>query len=160
LIHQQNFNNTAAFLNIEEIVPVHLLEEVKAEFKLTNSYQAYQVLRFGEKDKTFSSAHRNWIKTKLAESNFDLDKAQLEETKIRYRDITKIVQKTVVKAPEVKQESGIDKILLHPVFGYLIFGGILLLIFQAIFAWASVPMDLIDGFFAELSGWISSLLPE
>ncbi|MGX7835815.1 ferrous iron transport protein B, partial [Campylobacter fetus subsp. venerealis] len=69
-------------------------------------------------------------------------------------------EKAVVISPEASQGAGIDKILLHPVFGYLIFGAILLLIFQAIFAWASVPMDMIDGFFAELSGWVSSMLPD
>lgn len=159
LIHQRNFSKKSSFINIEEVVPNTLLAEVKDKFLLSNPYQAYQILRFGEKDKTFSSDERNWIKTKLAEYNFSLDKAQLEETKIRYKKITSIVEKAVAKAPDVKKESGIDKILLHPVFGYLIFGAILLLIFQAIFAWASVPMDMIDGFFAELSGWVSDLLP-
>ncbi|SFT43277.1 ferrous iron transport protein B [Algoriphagus locisalis] len=160
LIHQQNFSNKSTFLAIEEVVPAAFLDEVKAKFGFSNSYQAYQMLRFGDKDKTISIEDKNWIKSKLAERNFDLDKAQLEETKIRYRLITAIVEKAVVKTPDVKKESGIDKILLHPVFGYLIFGAILLLIFQAIFAWASVPMDLIDGFFAEMSGWVSTLLPE
>ncbi|WP_339758205.1 ferrous iron transport protein B [Algoriphagus aquimarinus] len=160
LIHQQNFSKKSSFINIEEVVPTTLLSEVKDKFKLSNAYQAYQMLRFGEKDKTFSLDDRNWIKAKLDETQFDLDTAQLEETKIRYRKITTIVEKAVVKTPDVKQESGIDKILLHPVFGYLIFGAILLLIFQAIFAWASVPMDMIDGFFAELAGSVSNLLPE
>ncbi|SFB02940.1 ferrous iron transport protein B [Algoriphagus aquimarinus] len=160
LIHQQNFSKKSSFINIEEVVPTTLLSEVKDKFKLSNAYQAYQMLRFGEKDKTFSLDDRNWIKAKLDETHFDLDTAQLEETKIRYRKITTIVEKAVVKTPDVKQESGIDKILLHPVFGYLIFGAILLLIFQAIFAWASVPMDMIDGFFAELAGSVSNLLPE
>lgn len=160
LIHQQNFSKKSSFINIEEVVPASLLDEVKSKFGLSNSYQAYQLLRFGEKDKTYSQDDRNWIKAKLAESTIDLDKAQLEETKIRYRQITEIVDKAVLKTPDVKQEAGADKFLLHPIFGYLIFGAILLLIFQAIFAWASVPMDLIDGFFAELSGWVSNLLPE
>lgn len=160
LIHQQNFSKKSSFINIEEVVPASLLNEVKSKFGLSNSYQAYQMLRFGEKDKAYSQDDRNWLKTKLAESTIDLDKAQLEETKIRYRQITEIVDKAVQKTPDVSQEAGVDKILLHPVFGYLIFAGILLLIFQAIFAWASVPMDLIDGFFAELSGWVSNLLPE
>ncbi|WP_425639400.1 ferrous iron transport protein B [Algoriphagus yeomjeoni] len=159
LIHQQNFSKKSSFITIEEVVSGTLLNEVKEKFEFTNSYQAYQMLRFGEKDKTISLESRSWIKAKLEENNFDLEKAQLEETKIRYRIITSIVEKAVVKTPDVKKESGIDKILLHPVFGYLIFGGILLIIFQAIFAWASVPMDLIDGFFAELAGSVSNLLP-
>ncbi|RAI84947.1 ferrous iron transport protein B [Algoriphagus yeomjeoni] len=159
LIHQQNFSKKSSFITIEEVVSGTLLNEVKEKFEFTNSYQAYQMLRFGEKDKSISLESRSWIKAKLEENKFDLEKAQLEETKIRYRIITSIVEKAVVKTPDVKKESGIDKILLHPVFGYLIFGGILLIIFQAIFAWASVPMDLIDGFFAELAGSVSDLLP-
>ena len=159
LIHQQNFSKKSSFITIEEVVPGNLLNEVKEKFGFSNSYQAYQMLRFGEKDKTISLENRSWIKAKLEETNFNLEKAQLEETKIRYRIITSIVEKAVIKTPDVKKESGIDKVLLHPVFGYLIFGGILLIIFQAIFAWASVPMDLIDGFFAELAGSVSDLLP-
>ncbi|WP_192349455.1 ferrous iron transport protein B [Algoriphagus sp. Y33] len=160
LIHQQNFSKKSTFLNIEEVVPTELLSEVKDKFGLSNPYQAYQMLRFGAKDKTYSESDRNWLKSKLAESKFDLEAAQLEETKIRYRKITEIVEKTVVKTSVDSPKASIDKILLHPIFGYLIFGAILLLIFQAIFAWASVPMDMIDGFFAELSGWVSGLLPE
>ncbi|MDR7129598.1 ferrous iron transport protein B [Algoriphagus sp. 4150] len=160
LIHQQNFSKKSTFLNIEEIAPTELLSEVKDKFGLSNFYQAYQMLRFGDKDKTYSVEDRKWLKTKLSESKFDLEAAQLEETKIRYRKINEIVEKTVVKTSEVSPKASIDKILLHPVFGYLIFGAILLLIFQAIFAWASVPMDMIDGFFAELSGWVSDQLPE
>lgn len=159
LIHQQNFSKKSSFINIEEVVDATLLSEVKDKFQLSNSYQAYQMLRFGEKDKAFSVEDRNWIKSKLSEANFELDKAQLEETKIRYRKITAIVEKAVKITPDAQKESGIDKILLHPIFGYLIFGGILLLIFQAIFAWSSLPMDLIDGFFAEFAGWIADLLP-
>ncbi len=160
LIHEQNFSKKSSFIEIEEIVPASLLNEVKSKFGLSNSYQAYQMLRFGEKDKAYSQENRNWIKAKLIESGIDLEKAQLEETKVRYKQITEIVDKAVVMSPEQSKESGMDKVLLHPVFGYLIFGAILLLIFQAIFAWASVPMDMIDGFFADLSGWVSNLLPE
>ena len=160
LIHQQNFSTKSNFLSIEEVVPLALLDKVQERFKLSNPYQAYQMLRFGTKDKTTSQQDKQWIINILSETNFDLDAAQLEETKIRYRKITNVVDKAVVKTPVTQEDRGIDRILLHPVFGYLIFGAILLLIFQAIFAWASVPMDLIDGFFAEMGGWISSNLPE
>ena len=54
----------------------------------------------------------------------------------------------------------IDAILTHPVWGYFIFLGILLMIFQAIFAWANYPMDLIDAGFATLNEGIKQVLPE
>ena len=48
----------------------------------------------------------------------------------------------------------IDKILTHKIFGYLIFLMVLMVIFQAIYEWASVPMDLIDSSFASLADWL------
>lgn len=159
LIHQRNFGNTSGFIAIEEIVDKSLLQNVKEHFNLQNFYQAYQLLRFGTKDKTISAENRSWINHQLEDQHFDLDAAQLEETKLRYKKITAIVEKTVVRKEVKNQESSIDKILLHPVFGYAVFAAILLLIFQAIFAWSSVPMDFIDGTFAQFAGKVSELLP-
>jgi ferrous iron transport protein B len=161
LIHTRNFSKKGSFLAIQEVVPIGLLEEVMAKFGMTNTYQAYQMLRFGRVDKIIAKEDRDWIKDKLEGLNFDLEAAQLEETKIRYRKITTIVEHAVLKEVSTKKEkSGLDSLFLHPVWGYVIFTAILLIIFQAIFAWASVPMDLIDGFFAEMSGKVSELLPD
>jgi ferrous iron transport protein B len=55
--------------------------------------------------------------------------------------------------------SRLDRVLTHKVWGYAIFFGILLLIFQAIYSWSSYPMDLIDETFAFLSEWIKTTLP-
>ncbi len=52
-----------------------------------------------------------------------------------------------------------DRILTHKVWGYVIFFGILLLMFQAIFDWSSYPMNFIDTSFASLSEWIKNTLP-
>ena len=159
LIHQRNFGLSDGFIAIEEIIDKSILEKVKTHFNLSNFYQAYQLLRFGTKDKTISPKEKSWITTLLSEENFDLDAAQLEETKLRYKKITSIVEKTVIRKESKTKETSLDKILLHPVFGYVIFSVILLLIFQAIFAWSSIPMDFIDGTFAQFAGKISDLLP-
>src|SRR5690606_9090884 len=112
---------------------------------------AYQLIRFGPKDKAIGAADRTWLENFIQSSNFDLEEAQLEETKIRYRKITELVTKALFQKSEPKPKSNLDKVFLHPVFGYLIFVGVLLLIFQSIFSWASYPMDLIDGLFANIS---------
>lgn len=39
----------------------------------------------------------------------------------------------------------IDRWALHPVWGYALLAGLLLLMFQAVFAWAAWPMDLIEA---------------
>ena len=56
--------------------------------------------------------------------------------------------------------SVIDRVLLHSVWGYLIFFSILLLIFQVIFDWSSIPMDFIDSTFVSLSQSVKSGLPQ
>lgn len=56
--------------------------------------------------------------------------------------------------------SKLDKALVHPIFGYLIFGLILLVVFQFIYSFAAIPMDLIDTQFAALAQMTSSALPE
>jgi ferrous iron transport protein B len=45
------------------------------------------------------------------------------------------------------------------VLGYILFLAVMLLIFQAIFAWASVPMDLIDVVFAGMGSWVYETFP-
>ncbi len=61
----------------------------------------------------------------------------------------------------------IDRITLHPVIGPILLALVLFLVFQAVFAWAVVPMDAIEaatGWVAEVvkgmlaEGWLSSLL--
>ncbi len=161
LIHEGKFSNPAEFIDVEEIVSANILNKVQSKFSFENKYQAYQMLRFGLVDKTVSTEDKDYIKNLLDAEDFDLEKAQIEETRIRYEKIDSLVEKSVSKAktPEAKTNR-FDKIFLHPVLGYVIFAGILLLIFQTIFAWSSVPMDLIDGLFAEISSWLVATLPE
>jgi ferrous iron transport protein B len=87
-------------------------------------------------------------------------KGQEKETVERYKKIQGLVQDVEVLVSKHDFTNKGDKILTHPIFGYAIFAAILLIIFQFIFAFASYPMDLIDGAFASLSTWTSSALPE
>ena len=160
LISQRNFNKAPSFIDIQQVIPVDMLDEVQKRFQLENFYQAYQMIRFGTKDKAIAANDRSWLEDLIRTTDFDLEEAQLEETKIRYKKITEIVTKAVTKKSEPKPKSSLDKIFLHPILGYVVFISILLLIFQTIFTWASYPMDLIDGLFADISGWIAGALPD
>ncbi len=88
-------------------------------------------------------------------------KYQHKETIYRYQQINEILKKTykVDKTKAKDLRTRLDKVLTHKIFGYIIFALILMLIFQSIFDWASIPMDFIDAFFANLSSTIKSLLP-
>ncbi len=53
----------------------------------------------------------------------------------------------------------IDAVALHPVFGPLILAVILFLVFQAVFAWAQVPMDAIKLGVGAFGNWLAAALP-
>ena len=90
-----------------------------------------------------------------------LKKYQHKETIYRYQEINKILKKTYIidKSKATDLRSRLDNIFTHKIFGYLLFSLILLVIFQSIFEWASVPMDFIDSTFAQLSDFTKNNLP-
>jgi ferrous iron transport protein B len=53
----------------------------------------------------------------------------------------------------------LDALVLHPVLGPVILAVILFLVFQAVFAWAQVPMDEIKNGIALFGNWLGSVLP-
>ena len=54
----------------------------------------------------------------------------------------------------------IDRVVLHPVMGPLLLALILFLVFQAVFAWATVPMDAIKAATEWLGSTVATLVPE
>ncbi len=53
----------------------------------------------------------------------------------------------------------VDAVVLHPLFGPLILAVVLFLVFQAVFAWAQVPMDQIKLGVSALGNWLQAALP-
>jgi len=53
----------------------------------------------------------------------------------------------------------LDALVLHPVLGPVILAVILFLVFQAVFAWAQVPMDEIKLGVAAFGNWLGAALP-
>jgi len=117
-----------------------------------------QDVNFGKTNRKSIEAAANF-KTK---SKLDLKRLQQKETIKRYQ----FINDTLKKGQTIDLESAkdlrikFDRILTHQVWGYLIFGVILLTIFQAIYDWSSVPMEFIDSTFAFLSEWTKNTLPE
>ncbi|KAB8162735.1 ferrous iron transport protein B [Lysobacter maris] len=57
-------------------------------------------------------------------------------------------------------DDALDRWLLHPVFGLVALATVMFLIFQAVYAWATPVMDLIDGGTGALGEWVVATLPE
>ena len=95
-------------------------------------------------------------------STSELKRLQQKEAIKRYQFINGVLKKSQVidrsKAKDLR--SKLDRILTHKVWGYVIFLAILMTIFQAIYDWASFPMDLIDTSFASLAEWVKNSFPD
>jgi ferrous iron transport protein B len=148
----------------------HVYDEVKGAVKnvrdglsLDNDYEAYQILQQPTSLGFLSQKQRHLIEEISQQHNFFPGKFQGAETIQRYTFIQELLDVVTLKVSNEswkKYSSKLDGILVHKVWGYVIFLAVLFLIFQSIFAWASVPMDLIDSLFANLSNYFSSVLPD
>ena len=87
---------------------------------------------------------------------------QTQETIRRYQNIDKIISKVLSKKIQFKEllTEKLDKVLVHQFWGYIIFGAILLFIFQSVFFLAEYPMNWISDFFLLLSTAANTYLPE
>lgn len=114
-------------------------------------------------DVNFGKVSRNVpdISSFRTKSDSEIKRLQQKETIKRYQFINNVLKKgqTIDHAKAKDLRSRLDRVLTHKVWGYVIFFMILLLIFQAIYDWATVPMDFIDAHTATLANWVSDTLP-
>jgi ferrous iron transport protein B len=148
------------FLPSEEVQPV--LNELEALNDEKPGYRSFIYLCNHDHLQDLSDRQHAAIDALIAKHSIDINQWQARETVHRYEQITGIlgsIEKRNKKLSGKSRSERIDKVLLHPVYGYLVFLGILLLIFQAIFAWASWPMEFIETVFNQLGVWGSTHLP-
>ena len=76
--------------------------------------------------------------------------------------LSKALVMEAVKKPEVKVSltDRLDRLLIHPVFGLPIFLFFMWLLFQLTFEVGSIPMDMIDAAFTEISNVVKATLPD
>lgn len=137
--------------------------QIKDAFGVHNDYLAIQYAHQGENLPFLSFTEKEQIEQLRQKYNFKHSLLQAKETIARYERIDEIIQQAVKEEEREEKEdlsTKLDKVLLHPFWGYVVFFTVLLLMFQAIFAWASYPQDLIDAGIAALNEYLQSALPE
>ena len=136
---------------------------VRERYTLDNDYKAYQFLQQPGSLLFLKQEDQTFIEEVSRQHNFYTGKFQGAEAIQRYTFIQNLLDRATLKTAELswkKYTSKLDAIVMHRVGGYVIFFAILFLIFQSIFAWATVPMDFIDETFANLSNYLNEALPE
>jgi len=139
-----------------------IASEVRKKYNISNKYLALQYAAQSPKMMFLGDTAQKDLQTLVSRYDFNADSFQSAETIDRYHDIsgtlTEVMHETGVKKETISEK--IDKILLHRIWGYVIFLSILFLIFQSVFSFAEYPMDLIDQGVAGLNDWLKSVLPE
>ena len=70
------------------------------------------------------------------------------------REVRRILALVAPNAPSADRfQYRLDAVAMHPVWGLVVLAVVLFLIFQAVFSWANLPMDLIKGAMAAVADW-------
>ncbi|MFD1551279.1 ferrous iron transport protein B [Putridiphycobacter roseus] len=120
---------------------------------LTSTYAGFLQLIFKEEKELVHA---------LSNGNTTPHKLRVNESILRYKLInsyfTEVYREDKTKASDFSTR--LDRILMHPIWGYAIFLGIMFLVFQAIFTLAAFPMDWIDEGTTAIGSFLKDLLPE
>jgi len=87
-----------------------------------------------------------------------MDIRTLCATRNKVNDILKASDHQPPRASEATKK--LDQVLLHRLWGPFILLGLMFLVFQSVFAWAAIPMDMIDGATTWLVASVKDLLPQ
>lgn len=136
------------------------LKKVSGHHQFENHYKAWMSLSLATDVNALNSA-TDLISDPEAKSLVP-KRLQVQEVVRRYQNIDKILSDVISKKPQFKEllTEKLDKVLVHPFWGYIVFLMILLIIFQSVFFIAEYPMNWIDEFFAWLSAFSGEHLPE
>ena len=133
----------------KRFVAIRLLEDDEDLYKIVHEKPWYgellDVLK-AAKERLRVEYDEDDTKTIMFEERFALSKG--------------IVTQIAKKAKKETLTEKIDKILIHPIFGFPIFLFIMWVIFQATFSLGSIPMDYIDASFSAFGEWVGGLLPD
>ena len=87
--------------------------------------------------------------------------AALDETADLHAETRRLLALAVAMPTRTaKVDDALDRWLLQPVFGLLALAVVMFLIFQAVYAWATPLMDLIEAGTAALGEWVGGVLPD
>ena len=157
--HHHQANNRD-FINNQALAAV-AIEKVKHVLPGISDYEGIHYL-INHEHFNLPATINDVIEKAETDNNFNASKTQAEEIVQRYARIKQVMQQNVVEPDPLQRKlftEHLDNILLHRIWGYTILLVVLFFLFQSIFWLAQYPMDGIDWSFAQLSGWLTNVLP-
>jgi ferrous iron transport protein B len=98
------------------------------------------------------------VRRELYRAGYNPDAA---ESLIRFRFLNLLLADIAARQSAIMQRSrseSIDQLLLHRFWGLVVFVGMMYLVFQSVYSWASPFMDLIEGLTEGMQSWLAPFL--
>lgn len=95
----------------------------------------------------------------VLELSLDGEAVDDEVVQGRYRWLDEHIGPLVVGQADRSRTETVDAILIHPVWGFLVFLMTMFVVFQALFAWADPAISLIETLFGGVGDWLTQALP-
>ncbi|HMO76547.1 MAG TPA: ferrous iron transporter B [Sphingopyxis sp.] len=67
---------------------------------------------------------------------------------------------TLSETPVRRWTARVDAVALHPVFGFVILLALMFVMFQAVYAWAGPPADMLEAGVGAMQAWVVANIPE
>jgi ferrous iron transport protein B len=144
-------------------IEIKVAEQIRLRVpKIENTYQAILWAHHYDKLPFLIAADRITISSLAKESDFEDIRFQINETLGRFQGLQPVLKHVFKKNESSKANltDKIDNVLTHNIAGPLIFFGIMFFIFQAIFAFATIPQDWIESVFLNVNATLKSQLPK
>ncbi len=132
----------------------------------TAYFEAQTLLSTPQLIESFQGTYSTELLTHLKKDHETLDALGFDRFSIfvesRYQWIKMVCDNCVTIEPKNDQLSisdRIDTIVTHKIWGYVIFFSVMAIIFQTIFTWASLPMELIGNGFHWLGFQVGHIIP-
>ncbi|RDC57105.1 ferrous iron transport protein B [Pedobacter chinensis] len=148
-------------VDVNSLAP-EAINAIKSKINSDNDYYALQVLHQHEYLNFFTAQEQEEIEQIEQSHHFESAKVQAAETVARYQHLGAILSDVITDNGTAKKYSfsdRLDAVLTHKVWGFAIFLLILFVIFNAIFAWSSYPMDWIESGFGFITETGHEYLP-
>lgn len=138
------------------------LEKIRTIFPLGNDFQVLLWIQNAPTLKFLSPADKEVLNKVVNETLFNRLASQVREVMQRFDRFTPMLKKAIQRneTNKVTRTEKIDNVVTHRFWGPLIFFALMLVTFQAIYAWSSYPMDMIEAGFASLTEAVNGILPD
>ncbi|MFK8045969.1 MAG: ferrous iron transport protein B [Crocinitomicaceae bacterium] len=129
-----------------------IFKKTSVEFGYKKPYEFFLNIIFNKNSK---------LVEQLSENKKTVRQLRVNESILRYKQIhgyyENVYSESKTKATDLS--SKLDGLLMHPFWGYVMFLGIMFLVFQSIFTLASIPMDWIDHGTTITAELLKNILP-